>query len=105
MRYYLQSLRRFLVVAVFIGSSATVHAELTLTESPTAAAIRTMLDGPGLVLGSVQITQGTAGQYGLFTGGKHPAGDDPVLNIDSGLYMTTGNRHAILGPNNLAEFT
>ncbi|CAA6805048.1 MAG: Cadherin [uncultured Thiotrichaceae bacterium] len=105
MRYYTQSLRYFFALTLCIGASQSAQAELALTEGATVTSIRSILGGPGLELKTVQITKGVSGQYGLFTGGDDPAGTDPVLNIDNGLYMTTGNQRSILGPNNLANYT
>lgn len=96
--------RPFLLSALML-SSFSASAALTLNASPTVSDMRLVLDGPGLAVENLQITKGIKNQYGIFTGGVDPSGLDPILGIDQGLFMSTGNLGSILGPNSKKDYT
>ncbi|PID34092.1 MAG: hypothetical protein CR976_02100, partial [Thiotrichales bacterium] len=81
-------------------TSPVVYAELSLNDSPSPSAVDGVLSGPGLTTRNLTFKSGMPGQYGLFYGGTDPIGSDPILGVDNGFYMTTGNGNSILGPNN-----
>lgn len=96
---------RPLLFSTLLLSSLPVSAALTLNASPTLSDMRLILDGPGLAIENLQITKGIKNQYGIFTGGVAPTGSDPILGIDAGLFMSTGNLGSILGPNSNQKYT
>lgn len=96
---------RPLLFSTLLLSSLPVSAALTLNASPTLSDMRLILDGPGLAIENMQITKGIKNQYGIFTGGVDPASSDPILGIDAGLFMSTGNLGSILGPNSNQKYT
>lgn len=96
---------RPLLLSMLLLSSLPASAALTLNASPTLSDMRLILDGPGLTVENLQITKGIKNQYGIFTGGKDPSGVDPILGINEGLFMSTGNLGSILGPNNNQKYT
>ena len=96
---------RPLLFSTLLLSSLPTSAALTLNASPTLSDMRLILDGPGLAIENLQITKGIKNQYGIFTGGIDPAGSDPILGIDAGLFMSTGNLGSILGPNSNQKYT
>lgn len=96
---------RPLLLSALMLSSFPASAALTLNAAPTLSDMRLILDGPGLAIENLQITKGIKNQYGIFTGGIDPAGADPILGIDTGLFMSTGNLSSILGPNSNQKYT
>lgn len=96
--------RPFLLSIVLL-SSLPASAALTLNASPTLSDMRLILDGPGLAVENLQITKGIKNQYGIFTGGIDPSGTDPILGINDGIFMSTGNLGSILGPNSNQKYT
>lgn len=96
---------RPLLLSSLLLSSLPVSAALTLNAAPTLSDMRLILDGPGLAIENLQITKGIKNQYGIFTGGIDPSGSDPILGINEGLFMSTGNLGSILGPNNSQKYT
>lgn len=96
---------RPLLLSVLIFSSLPAVAALNLNASPTLSDMRLILDGPGLAVENLQITKGIKNQYGIFTGGIDPSGADPILGINEGLFMSTGNLSSILGPNSSQKYT
>ncbi|HPY40687.1 MAG TPA: choice-of-anchor L domain-containing protein, partial [Thiolinea sp.] len=96
--------RPFLLSTLML-SSLPASAALSLNASPTVSDMRLILDGPGLAVENLQVTKGIKNQYGIFTGGIDPSGGDPVLGIDKGLFMSTGNLGSILGPNSKKDYT
>ncbi|MEZ5538259.1 MAG: choice-of-anchor L domain-containing protein [Thiolinea sp.] len=96
----------FLVSSLsLLAATQATHAELFLNDSPSSAAVRSVLNGPGLELKNLRFVSGAQGQYGIFLGGSDPADGDPVLDIPDGFYMSTGNSSSILGPNDSAKKT
>lgn len=96
--------RPWLLSALML-SSLPASAALTLNASPTVSDMRLILDGPGLVIENLQITKGIKNQYGIFRGGLDTSGSDPILGVDEGLFMSTGNQGSILGPNSNQKYT
>lgn len=96
---------RPLILSILMLSSLPASAALTLNASPTLSDMQLILDGPGLAIENLQITKGIKNQYGIFTGGTDPSGSDPILGIDKGLFMSTGNLNSILGPNLNQKYT
>lgn len=96
--------RPFLLSTLML-SSLPASAALTLNAAPTVSDMRLILDGPGLAIENLKITKGIKNQYGIFNGGIDPSGADPILGIDEGLFMSTGNLGSILGPNSNQKYT
>lgn len=85
--------------------SPAFAAGLSLNGSATLTDIQTALDGPGLTLSNIVLTKGKTGQYGTFSGGTESAGAGPIIGIQNGVFINTGNMATLLGPNNSPGYT
>ncbi|MGB1254785.1 MAG: choice-of-anchor L domain-containing protein [Thiolinea sp.] len=96
---------RFLLASALTLFSSSSAAELFLNDSPTPDAFRSVLSGPALQLENLKFIKGVKGQYGIFVGGTDTAGTDATLGISDGIYLSTGSKSTILGPNNNDKYT
>ena len=97
---------RFLATGLLLTVSVSAaQADLRLDSSPSASAIESVLQGPGLNIENIRIVKGAVGQYGLFHGGTDPVGSQPIIGMHQGLFMTTGHANSILGTNDRQDYT
>ncbi|MGB0846989.1 MAG: choice-of-anchor L domain-containing protein [Thiolinea sp.] len=102
------TLQRAVSAAVFFTSAAIcsqANATFLIHDAPTSEQLTTALNGPGLNISNLSITKGEEGQYGLFKDGNISSGNGPVIGVDSGIFMTTGNSGSLLGPNDSGNFS
>ncbi len=74
---------------------------MTVNSAATAAQIQTLLEGTGVTISNLGVT-GDGSQWGSFADGTVNSGapTDPVVNIDAGLVLSTGDVADAPGPNN-----
>ena len=99
-------------------SLATVGSQANpiLNTGATNAQLEVTLAASGVIIepGSLTILNGDANQFGQFTNGTNASGAGPVIGIDTGVFLATGNANgvdtapdpdanAVLGPNNYGE--
>jgi len=74
----------------------TAAANPTLDPSASNSEIEAALAGPGIAVtpNSLSVITGQASQFGTFTGGDVPAGPGPVVGIDRGIFLVTGDSAA-----------
>lgn len=98
-----------------LASSSTAQANPVLNTSATNAQVEAVLEGPGIEIndGSLTLVTGQNAQYGTFTEGDVASGAGPVIGIDNGIMLVTGNANAVLGsgqnsvlgPNNSSQIS
>jgi hypothetical protein len=74
------------------------RADLSFSAGSSATEMANILNGPGLSVRNMQVTKGTAQQYGIVRGGK------TVLGFDTGVFLNTGNVGSLQGPNNTGSY-
>ncbi len=99
-----QGFKGILVLVITVLSQSAV-AELSLNDSPTPGEFSAVLRGPGLQLENLRFIKGVKGQYGTFVGGNDSVTGGNNLGIPDGIYLSTGNKNSIAGPNNTDKFT
>lgn len=107
MAYHTKWCARFLLASMLAVGSQSALAELSLNSSPTIGEFRAVLDGPGLRLENLQFQRGAKGQYGIFVSdvSSDVMNRGTILGISDGIYLSTGNSNAILGPNTSDKYT
>lgn len=82
-----------------------VMANLTITPSTNSTALGNALRGNNVTISNVTVNQGTVGgQTGTFNGGK-TGGAGPVIGVEDGIVLVTGDVNSALGPNNAPNRT
>jgi GEVED domain len=93
---------------VFIVILFPIAALATLSIAPTVVplTILTALQGSNVTISNVVINEGkTTGQVGTFSGGLTGGGAGPVIGINDGVVMVTGDVKTAAGPNNNSSIT
>lgn len=76
----------FISIVTQLVFSFTSYGQATFNDNRTTTQIATQLQGPGITISNLVVTNGLATQIGTFSNGKIGAN----LQIDSGIIMTTG---------------
>ena len=80
-------------------------ADLTITPSTNSTALGSALTGQDVVITNVTVTQGTIGnQTGIFSGGT-TGGAGPLLGIEDGVVLVTGDVTTADGPNQFSSLS
>ncbi len=90
-----------LALGLLAGGIQPVLANPTINPNATATQIEQSLSGPGITIvpGSLTVDAGTGPQYGTFTGGTGAATPGVEIDIDDGIFLSTGLGSSIPGPN------
>ena len=86
------------VILLFLWATV-VQAAPAYNANVSPSQMSAILDGPGLSVRNLSVTQGANQQYGIFSSG----GD--VLGVSTGVFLNTGNLGSIQAPNSSAAYS